>query len=208
MNESLLPSLNDNKMIYHRETYSLPTGLDPVESEINDVDNANNELKEQKLQQRPTRNKFQHNVINNLNTTKPSNRHSVILNFLVILYTACLVQAGFWTFYFPNLFKPKGYDELNDMISLVNAHINATKDAYADTKYFWGKLQELDEIPVDQLYPEESVCADVFPMFRELAIDYARVDYEYYIKPSEEYRNYLVEFRNKWYPGGIESEYR
>lgn len=124
---------------------------------------------------------------------------------LLCLLSIETVEAGFFTFYFPNALKPRGFNEISDMIDRIDGHINETKDQYADARYFWGLMQNIDEQMKDA-YPEESVCTDVFPLFRDLAIDYAAIDYTYYIKPYEEYKEHLIEFRSKWYPAGLESK--
>lgn len=122
------------------------------------------------------------------------------------VYYIALVEAGFFTFYLPNLFKPRGFNELSDMITNIEDRINETKDSFSDAKYFWGLLRDFDKLSKDSMYPEESACEEVFPLFRELAIEYAWVDYDYYIKPLEIYRDHLIESREKWYPAGLDSK--
>lgn len=114
------------------------------------------------------------------------------------------VEAGFFTFYFPNIIKPKGFGELSDMIHSLNGQINETRDIFSDTQYFWGQMQRLDQIQSE--YPEESVCSEIFPMFRDLAIAYVYADYEHYIKPFELYREHLIARRAEWYPSGLDSK--
>lgn len=130
---------------------------------------------------------------------------SLLLPLLLLLLSIVpFAQAGFWTFYFPNFLKPSGYKEIGDMIYNVEMEINATKDAFADSQYFWGLMQQLDKIGDDEtsFYPEESVCAEVFPMFRDLAIEYAYIDYEHFIQPMLEYHEHLNSQRALWYPEG------
>ena len=132
-------------------------------------------------------------------------------NILVLctLFCCCsLVNASFWTFYLPGFSKHKGFDELSRMITRIDNRIRETKDSFADASYFWEQMKLLDSLPVESVYPEESVCKEVFPMFRELAIKYAKQDYEHYIKPLESYKEYLEDFRQKWYPAGLESKFK
>lgn len=128
----------------------------------------------------------------------------LLLNVALLLVVP-LCEAGFFTFYFPNMFKPKGFSELTDMIDRLDHQINETKDQFSDARYFWGLVQQLDN-HLDDGYPEESACLEVFPMFRQLAIEYAYIDFEHYIKPIEEYKEHLEKFRAKWYPAGLESK--
>lgn len=130
----------------------------------------------------------------------------LMANCLLFL-AAHLVQAGFWTFYFPNIFKPSGYNELTSMIDNLRSEIYATKDNFSDMQYFWGLLQEFDHIDESLLYPEESACSEVFPLFRDLAIEYVYIDYEHFIKPMEMHLEHLLESREKWFPAGPKSRY-
>lgn len=158
--------------------------------------------------------------IGKVNLNKICKQLNVNINFLpaikfkmlfpvlsVIFYCVCLVHAGFFTFYFPNMFKPRGFDELSDMITSIESRINETKDAFADAKYFWGLMQEFDHLDKDSLYPDESVCSNVFPMFRDLAIEYANIDFQYYLKPIELFRKELLAYRADWYPDDLESKF-
>jgi hypothetical protein len=125
----------------------------------------------------------------------------------VVAYMAAtfvsIVQAGMFTFYFPNMLRPKAYSELSDMIKSLESQINYTRDQFSDIEYFWGTLKLLDEHR-DQ---EESVCSKILPKFRELAIQYIYVDYEHYIQPTILYQKYLIGFRDEWYPQGKDSKY-
>lgn len=127
--------------------------------------------------------------------------------WLLVTISACLVQAGFWTFYFPNFLKASGYHELTGMIETVDKQINSTMDAHADAKYFWGLMREPEPGPSELYYPEESACEEVFPLFRDRAIEYAEIDYRYYLEPLMSYREHLLEKRDLWFPGGSNSEY-
>lgn len=125
-----------------------------------------------------------------------------------ILCALCFVQAGFWTFYFPNFLKPNGYKELTGMIESVEADMNSTMDNFSDIQYFWSLMKQFDNLNnVDTMYPEESACGEVFPLFRDMAIEYAHIDYELYMKPLQLYHQYLLESRAEWYPDGKKSEY-
>lgn len=149
--------------------------------------------------------KRQSRFINSIPIVKVKSILSITL--LINLMAACLVQAGFWTFYFPNFLKPSGYKELTGFIEQVEDSINATKDAFSDHQHFWGLMQKLDSVNRLELYPEESVCAEIFPIFRDLAIEYSYIDYDHFIKPLEAYRDHLLECRSKWYPEGEKSKY-
>lgn len=131
----------------------------------------------------------------------------VLVSLALFLIASPLVQAGFWTFYFPNFLKPNGYKELRGMIEAVEADMNATKDNFADIQYFWTLMKQFDSLSADSMYPEESACSDVFPLFRDLAIEYAQIDYELYMKPMELYHDYLEESHATWYPEGAKSVY-
>lgn len=122
----------------------------------------------------------------------------------VCLMILCPVEAGYWTFYFPNIFKPRGFNELNDMLHSLDAQINETRDNFADIQYFWGQMERLDSVAGG--YPEESACSEVFPLFMRKAINYIYIDFEHYIKPFELYKEHLLECRNNWYPAGLESK--
>jgi len=131
------------------------------------------------------------------------NKIIVLLAYFVT--SIIIVQAGFFTFYFPNAFKPSGFNELSSYIDKLDDRMNETRDEYADAVYFWGQMQEIDSA-MEEAYPEESACEEVFPLFRDLAIEYAQIDYSYYMEPMIEYRDYLVARRDEWYPLGLESK--
>jgi hypothetical protein len=146
------------------------------------------------------------NAINSLDAIKLK-----MFIFLIGLMSALMlptVQAGFFTFYLPTIFKPGGYNELTEMIHSIDDQINSIKDQFADIQYFWGQLRGLDNIKIENSYEEDSACSKIFPTFRELAIEYVYVDYEHYIKPFEAYREYLIGFGKEWYPAQKESEYQ
>lgn len=130
----------------------------------------------------------------------------LLTSALALLLASSLAQAGFWTFYLPNILKPSGHKEMSAMISLLESDINATKDAYEDHKYFWSLLMNMDRSDAGEVYPEESVCFEVFPMFRDLAIEYSRIDYEHFIKPLELHYEHLLQARDDWFPDGAKSE--
>lgn len=135
-------------------------------------------------------------------------KFKTLLTLIVLVHSACmLVQAGFWTFYFPNFLKPSGYKELTDMINEVEREMNLIKDTYADTQYFWGLMEKMDQINPDILYPEDSVCSDVFPLFRGLAMEYSHIDYEHYMNSMKEYHEHLIGFRSTWYREGEKSKF-
>lgn len=145
----------------------------------------------------------------NANSMRPAIRLKTLLCATILLFAGylagpCFVQAGFFTFYFPNILKPKGFGELTDMIDSLDAQMNETRDIFSDTQYFWGQLQQLDSVQSD--YPEDSVCSEVFPMFRDLAIAYVYTDFEHYMKPFQLFRAHLVKKRNEWYPAGLDSK--
>lgn len=118
------------------------------------------------------------------------------------LAAATLAHGAFWTFYFPNFLKASGYKEVTKMIDNLDKELNRTKDNFADIQYFWKLMKQLDDIDPATMYPEDSACTDVFPLFRELALEYTNIDYEHFTKPMEMYREHLVDFRAKWYPEG------
>lgn len=126
---------------------------------------------------------------------------------IVFIATSCLVQASFWRFYMPNFLKPTGYSEITEKIRIVEERINKTKDNYSDIKYYWKLMKGIDGIEEDELYPEpESACAEIFPMFRDLATEYSAIDYFHYVRPLEDYRTYLIEKRKEWFPALEESK--
>lgn len=135
-----------------------------------------------------------------------------ILTMILTMMVSPPVEAGFWTFYFPNFLKPSGYNELTDMIKSVENQINSTKDAHADALYFWDLMKSVrpdgtDVDDIDEYYPEESACKEAFPEFRDRAIEYAEIDFDLYMKPLELYRQHLLEKRELWFPDGPKSEY-
>lgn len=126
---------------------------------------------------------------------------------IALILTTRQVLAGFWTFYLPNALKPSGYKEVSDLINLLEADVNATKDAYEDHKYFWSLLKNMDSAAGGGIYPEDSVCSEVFPLFRDLASEYSEADYEHFIRPLELHQEHLIGVREQWYPDGPKSEY-
>lgn len=94
------------------------------------------------------------------------------------------------------------------MIEAVEADMNSTIDNYADIQYFWTLMQQYDSLNADTIYPEESACSEVFPLFRDMAIEYAQIDYELFMKPMQLYHEKLKEMRAEWYPEGAKSRYR
>lgn len=128
-----------------------------------------------------------------------------LASLLIFIAIFSQVDAGFWTFYFPNFLKPSGYNELSGMIRTVELEMNKTIDNFEDVKYFWGLMQNL-EMNDASFYPEESVCADIFPTFRDLAIEYSRIDYEHFINPIQEYHQYLLNARSEFFPEGAKSK--
>lgn len=137
----------------------------------------------------------------------------VILNLST--FSILSAQAGFWTFYFPNFLKPSGYGELTELITQRENEINSIKDNYADVQYFWSSMTKMDqflakmapEAPTSaEFYPEDSVCSELFPMFRELAMDYSAIDYEHFIRPLELHHQHLLKTRTEWYPDGEKSK--
>lgn len=136
----------------------------------------------------------------------PERRPLVLVAVALVALLWPVAEAGFFTFYFPNIFKPKGYEELSEMINSLEDQINSTRDHFSDAQYFWGQLLRLDHTRIENNYPENSACSEILPAFRSLAIEYIYIDYEFYIKPIEMYRQYLFDFRNEWYPGKHESK--
>lgn len=132
---------------------------------------------------------------------------ALLVGFNLLMLASCFVHAGFWTFYFPNFLKPNGYKEITGMIEAVQADMNATIDNFADIQYFWTLMQQYDNLNADTIYPEESACSEVFPLFRDMAIEYAQIDYELYMKPMQLYHEQLSEMRANWYPEGAKSRY-
>lgn len=126
--------------------------------------------------------------------------------FIFVVVSFQVVHAGFFTFYFPNILKPKGFHEVSDMINSLDDQINSTLDEFSDKQHFWGLLQKLDETPIENNYPEISACKEIFPVFRDLAIEYVYIDFEHYLSPLEKHREYLIEFRDEWYPAQHESK--
>lgn len=104
------------------------------------------------------------------------------------------------------------------MIKQRQMELNAIKDNYADIQYFWSVMKEMESTldaatatTVDgaaavEMYPENSVCIEIFPMFRELASEYAKIDYEHYVTPSLSYYDHLVKYRSIWFPEGEKSK--
>jgi uncharacterized Fe-S cluster-containing protein len=64
----------------------------------------------------------------------------------------------------------------------------------------------LDQTRIENNYPENSACSEILPVFRKHAIEYVYIDYDFYLKPFDFYRQYLIDFRDEWYPGKHESK--
>lgn len=193
------------------ESQLMTTNSAPASSTGNQID-----AKQQKASSAKTKRlasatlKRQLNLINSLAAIKLKMFIFVVVPVAAIssllLSLSPITEASFLTFYFPNMFKARGYDELCEFIHSLDDQINTTKDSFSDRQYFWGQIQLLDDKPIENNYPEDSACSEILPVFRDLAIEYVYIDYHFYITPMELHREYLVQFRDEWYPGKHKSE--
>lgn len=106
--------------------------------------------------------------------------------------------GAFFTFYLPNAIRPSGYKELSKIVKAIDKEIGPTSNFAADISYFWKTM----DIEVD-----ESVCTEALARFKPLAEGYSEIDYQYYIRPIHEYKDYILDYRQEIYPAGTNRKF-
>ena len=116
---------------------------------------------------------------------------------LIIIDCFQLSLGTFFSFYLPNALRPSGYKELTKIIKAIDKEVGPASNLAADIAYFWKVIPK---------NVEDSVCSESLERFLPLAEHYSKIDYEYYIEPIKQYREYIVQYRDENYPEGSKRE--